>query len=107
MNITTVGVDLAKIVFQVHGVDARGKVAVHKQLKRSQVMGFFTQLPACLIGMEACGGAHLRPGSTKPNFQQGILSVRYSDQASTSEFHQGPRFRFAHTGRMYGCNQFP
>ena len=58
MNITTVGVDLAKIVFQVHGVDARGKVAVRKQLKRSQVMVFFTQLAPCLIGMEACGGSH-------------------------------------------------
>ena len=58
MNITTVGVDLAKIVFQIHGVDARGKVAMRKQLKRSQVIGFFTQLPPCLVGMEACGGAH-------------------------------------------------
>ena len=51
MNITTVGVDLAKIVFQIHGVDARGKVAMRKQLKRSQVVGFFIQLPPCLIGM--------------------------------------------------------
>lgn len=58
MNITTVGIDLAKLVFQVHGVDARGKVQVRKQLKRSQVAAFFAQLPACLIGMEACGGAH-------------------------------------------------
>jgi hypothetical protein len=58
MNITTVGVDLAKIVFQIREVDARGKVAMRKQLKRSQVIGFFTQLPPCLIGMEACGGAH-------------------------------------------------
>jgi transposase len=58
MNITTVGVDLAKLVFQIHGVDARGKVAMRKQLKRSQVIGFFTQLPPCLVGMEACGGAH-------------------------------------------------
>jgi transposase len=58
MNITTVGLDLAKLVFQVHGVDARGKVLVRKQLKRSQVAAFFAQLPACLVGMEACGGAH-------------------------------------------------
>jgi transposase len=58
MNITQVGIDLAKMVFQVHGVDARGKVALRKQLKRSQVVRFFAQLPACLIGMEACGGAH-------------------------------------------------
>jgi transposase len=58
MNITQVGIDLAKLVFQVHGVDARGKVALRKQLKRSQVAGFFAQLAPCLIGMEACGGAH-------------------------------------------------
>jgi transposase len=58
MNITTVGIDLAKVVFQVHGVDARGKASVRKQLKRPQVIAFFTQLPPCLIGMEACGSAH-------------------------------------------------
>ncbi len=58
MNITTVGIDLAKSVFQVHGVDERGKVSLRKQLKRSQIMGFFMNLPRCLIGMEACGSAH-------------------------------------------------
>ena len=58
MNMTTIGIDLAKLVFQVHGVDARGKVRVRKQLKRSQVAGFFARLPACLIGTEVCGGAH-------------------------------------------------
>jgi transposase len=60
MNITQVGIDLAKLVFQVHGVDSRGKVALRKQLKRSQVAEFFAQLAPCLIGMEACGGAHFR-----------------------------------------------
>lgn len=58
MNITQVGIDLAKLVFQVHGVDARGKSLLRKQLRRPQMMSFFTQLPPCLIGMEACGGAH-------------------------------------------------
>jgi hypothetical protein len=58
MNITTVGIDLAKNVFQVHGVDARGKVVVRKQLRREQMAPFFVNLPPCLIGMEACGGAH-------------------------------------------------
>jgi transposase len=58
MNITQVGIDLAKLVFQVHAVDARGKVLLRKQFKRSQVAGFFAQLAPCLIGMEACGGAH-------------------------------------------------
>ena len=58
MTVTTIGIDLAKSVFQVHGVDERGKVGLRKQLKRSQVMGFFANLPRCLIGMEACGSAH-------------------------------------------------
>src|SRR5260370_8775472 len=58
MNITQVGLVLAKLVFRVHGMDARGKVAVRKQLKRSQVVAFFARLTPCLIGMEACGGAH-------------------------------------------------
>jgi hypothetical protein len=58
MKITTVGIDLAKSVFQVHGVDERGKAVLRKQLKRAEVLKFFVNLPACLIGMEACGGAH-------------------------------------------------
>jgi transposase len=58
MNITIVGIDLAKLVFQVHGVDARGKVGLRKQLKRHQIVAFFAQMAPCLIGMEACGGAH-------------------------------------------------
>jgi len=58
MKITTVGIDLAKNVFQIHAVDERGKTALKKQLKRGQVVEFFANLPVCLIGMEACGSAH-------------------------------------------------
>jgi len=58
MKITTIGVDLAKAVFQIHGVDERGKVAVRKQLKRSEMSSYFANLETCLIGMEACGSAH-------------------------------------------------
>jgi transposase len=58
MNITTVGIDLAKNVFQVHGVDHHGKVVLKKQLKRAQMAPFFANLSLCLIGMEACGSAH-------------------------------------------------
>lgn len=57
-EITTIGLDLAKRVFQVHGVDAAGAVVLRRQLKRRQVEGFFAKLPACLVGMEACGTAH-------------------------------------------------
>jgi transposase len=58
MKITTVGIDLAKNVFQVHGVDERGQVVLRKQLRRAQVAVFFGNLPPCLIGMEACASAH-------------------------------------------------
>src|SRR5476651_476284 len=58
MKITSVGIDLAKNVFQVHGVDERGKTVLRKQLRRTQVAVFFGNLPPCLIGMEACGSAH-------------------------------------------------
>jgi transposase len=58
MKITTVGIDLAKLVFQVHGVDERGKVAARKQLKRAEMLKYFAKLEPCLIGMEACGSAH-------------------------------------------------
>jgi transposase len=58
MKITTVGVDLAKNVFQVHGIDERGKAVLRKQLRRAQVPVFFANLPPCVIGMEACASAH-------------------------------------------------
>lgn len=58
MKITTIGIDLAKNVFQVHGVDARGKAVLNKPLKRAQMAFFFANLPPCLVGMEACAGAH-------------------------------------------------
>ena len=58
MKITTVGIDLAKMLFQVHGVDRNGKVGLRKQLKRKDVASCFANLEPCLIGMEACGSAH-------------------------------------------------
>src|ERR1700738_1309532 len=58
MQITTIGLDIAKNVFQVHGIDANEKVVVRKQLRRSQGIAFFKALPPCLIGMEACATAH-------------------------------------------------
>ena len=58
MQVTTIGLDLAKSVFQVHGVDAAGKPILVRQLRRGQVIAFFEKLPPCLIGMEACATAH-------------------------------------------------
>jgi transposase len=54
-TITTIGLDIAKSVFQVHGVDAGGQVIVRRQLKRRYVLTFFQKLSSCLIGIEACG----------------------------------------------------
>jgi len=56
--ITTIGLDIAKSIFQIHGVDAAGNVIVRRQLKRRYVLPFFQKLPACLIGMEACASSH-------------------------------------------------
>ena len=58
MNATTIGLDIAKQVFQVHGVDQSGKTVLRKQLKRAKVLAFFANLPPALIGIEACAGAH-------------------------------------------------
>lgn len=58
MQITTIGLDLAKNVFQVHGVDAEGTVVVRRKLRRAKVREFFAGLTPCLVGMEACGTAH-------------------------------------------------
>lgn len=58
VNVVTVGLDIAKSVFQVHGVDVVGEVAIRRQLRRAQVLPFFAKLPACLIGIEACATAH-------------------------------------------------
>ena len=58
MQPTTIGLDLAKMVFQVHGVDSSGKVVVSRRLRRDAVLAFFATLPPCLVGMEACAGAH-------------------------------------------------
>jgi len=57
-TITTIGLDIAKSVFQVHGIDGDGNVVVRRQLKRRYVLTFFRKLPPCLIGIEACASSH-------------------------------------------------
>jgi transposase len=57
-SVTTVGLDLAKHVFQVHGVDASGRVVVAKAMRRNKLLEFFASQPACLVGLEASGSAH-------------------------------------------------
>jgi len=57
-TVTTIGLDIAKSVFQVHGIDAAGKAVIRKQLKRARVIPFFMKLPPCLVGIEACASSH-------------------------------------------------
>jgi transposase len=107
MKITTVGIDLAKNIFQVHGVDQRGKVVVRKRLRRQQVLTFFAQLPSCLVGMEACGGAHYwarklqTQGHTvklmAPQFVKPYVKANKTDAADTEAICEAvtrPNMRF-------------
>jgi transposase len=57
-TITTIGLDIAKSVFQVHGIDAAGEVVIRRQLKRRSVLASFQKLPPCLVGIEACASSH-------------------------------------------------
>src|SRR5262245_62997450 len=58
MQIATIGLDIAKNVFQVHGIDHNEKVVIRKQLRRGQVLRFFEELPRCLVGLETCATSH-------------------------------------------------
>ena len=58
MTVKTVGLDLAKDVFQVHGISAAGRKIFNKKIKRAKLLAFFEALPRCVVGMEACGSAH-------------------------------------------------
>ena len=77
MKITTIGLDIAKNVFQVHGIDAAEKVVVRKQLRRGQVLAFFRALPRCLVGMEACATSHYwAPELTKLGHQVRLMPAK-------------------------------
>src|ERR1700752_226440 len=66
-TITTIGLDIAKSVFQVHGHDGAGQVVIRRQLKRRSVLAFFQKLPPCLVGIEACASApRAAPAPSKP-----------------------------------------
>ena len=58
MQVTTVGIDVSKNVFQLHGVDAQGQVGLTQRVSRAKVLPIMTPLPPCRVGLEACGGAH-------------------------------------------------
>lgn len=106
-EITTIGVDLAKNVFQLHGVTADGSVALRRQLRRSQVLEVFGRLPPCLVGMEACAGAHfwarelaklghqvrlMPPSYVRPYVKRGKTDA--ADAAAICEAVTRPSMRF-------------
>jgi transposase len=106
-QVTTIGLDLAKNVFQVHGIDAEGKVLVHKQLRRVDVLRFFGGLPPCLVGMEACATAHywarqltslghtvrlMPPAYVKPYVKRGKTDA--ADAEAIAEAVTRPTMRF-------------
>jgi transposase len=106
-KVTTIGLDLAKSVFQVHGVDAAGGVVVRRKLRRSALLEFFAALPPTLVGMEACGGAHhwareltrlghtvrlMPPAYVKPYVKQGKTDA--ADAEAICEAVTRPTMRF-------------
>lgn len=106
-ELTTIGIDLAKNVFQIHGVDRSGQIAVRRQLRRSQFLEFFLGRPSCLIGMEACAGAHhwgrelqrlghdvrlIPPSYVKPYVRRGKTDA--ADAAAICEAVTRPSMRF-------------
>ena len=106
-EVSTIGLDLAKSVFQVHGVDAHGKMVVRRQLRRAEVLSFFAKLPPCLIGMEACATAHhwgreliklghrvrlMPPAYVKPYVKRGKTDA--ADAEAIAEAVTRPTMRF-------------
>ena len=107
VGISTIGLDLAKSVFQVHGIDAAGRVVVRRQLRRGEVLGFFARLRPCLVGMEACATAHhwgreltrlghtvklMPPAYVKPYVKRGKTDA--ADAEAIAEAVTRPTMRF-------------
>jgi len=106
-NITTIGLDLAKNVFQVHGTDERGRGVLRKRLPRSRVLAFFANLEVCVVGMEACGSAHywareisalghevrlMPPQYVKPYVKRGKTDAADAEAIAEAVCHPNMRF---------------
>ena len=106
-DITTIGIDLAKSVFQLHGVGAEGRVLLRRQLRRNQMLEFFQRQPPCLIGIEACASAHYRARELntlghdvrliQPSYVKGYVKrgkTDAADAAAICEVVSRPSMRF-------------
>ena len=93
--VSTIGLDLAKNVFQVHGVDEKGAVVVRKRLRRGQVLKFFSGLPRCVVAMEACASSHMRAAGNLIELVQMNFSFPPSGPKG------GPVFNFRSEGRNF------
>ena len=82
--VTTIGLDIAKSVFQVHGVDAAGQVLIRRQLKSCAVLAFFQKLPVCLVGIEACASSKARRWSPRSSCRDRCVQHRDLTFAATS-----------------------
>ncbi|WP_156521001.1 IS110 family transposase, partial [Magnetospirillum moscoviense] len=107
-EISTIGLDLAKRVFQVHGIDEAGAVTLRRQLRRSEVVRFFAKLASCVVGMEACASSHywarvlsklghevrlIPPSEVKPYVKRGRKNDA-ADAAAIAEAVTRPHMRF-------------
>ena len=117
MTVTTVGLDLAKNVFQVHGVDARGVAVLRRQLRRDQVAVFFAKIEPCVVGLEACSGAHYWAGKLaalghtvkmmSPQFVKPYVKTNKNDALDAEAIYEAvtrPNMRFVPTNPQ---NAFP
>lgn len=107
MKVTTVGLDLAKLIFTMHGVDEHGKVVLRKTVRRAKLLEVFAQLPACIVGMEACSGAqHWARELRKLGHEPRIMAAEFvepyrqggkndaNDAAAICEAVSRPKMRF-------------
>jgi hypothetical protein len=96
-TVTTIGLDIAKSVFQIHGVDAAANVIVRRELKRRYVLPFFQKLPPCLVGIEACDSSHYRSRQLKAlGHTVRLMPPAYVKRGGQNKSWAAPRLRLTH-----------
>jgi transposase len=106
-TIATIGLDIAKLVFQVHGVDAAGQVVVRRQLKRRQVLEFFAKLAPCLIGIEACASSHYWARELQAlGHTVRLIPLAYGSPMSSDRMTRPTRRRYAKRSLGRTCGSF-